>query len=162
MKTIPFTTPTQYLTGVAALNIPYEDNTFADWHFCAVFLIGDGCFRVVGKDFPDTSHLLGTYGIRECAGVLRRYGRPVAEGEKVYAANHVRALLDMVIHSIEKGKMPHHVTVEDMLDDEASLKDFREQLDLLKSRIRNPETLLLLTQWEQQLRSEGTWRHEHP
>jgi len=129
---LPATSQQHYLTGQAALNVPYEDNTFADWHFDEVFLSGRGRFRVAGQDFPDTSHLLGAYGIRECGGVLRRYGVKLGEGEKVYAANHVRAVLDLVVSTLSKGKIPAHVTVADTLDSEESLKDFREQLDLLK------------------------------
>jgi hypothetical protein len=150
MHHIPATSETQYLTGRAALNVPYEDNTFADWHFDEVFLSGRGRFRIAGRDLPDTSSLLGTYGIRECSAVLKRYGVALEPHEKVYAANHVRALLDLVVSSILKGKSPSHVTVNDTLDTEQSLHDFRLQVAALKTKITDSVTLSLLTTWEQQ------------
>lgn len=150
MNSLPATSKEHYLTGQAALNVPYEDNTFADWHFDEVFLSGHGRFPVAGRDFPDTSNLLGQYGIRECAGVLRRYGLKLGKNEKVYAANHVRAVLDLVVSTLSKGQVPVHVTVSDILDSDESLRDFREQIHLLKERITDRVTLSLLAQWEQQ------------
>jgi hypothetical protein len=150
MNQLPVTSEEHYLTGQAALNVPYEDNTFADWHFDEVFLSGRGRFPVAGRDFPDTSPLLGTYGIRECASVLRRYGVQLGENEKVYAANHVRAVLDLVVSTLSKGKIPVHVTVGDTLDSEESLREFRAQVRLLKERVTDRVTLSLLAQWEQQ------------
>jgi len=150
MNHIPSTSPEHYLTGQAALNVPYDDNTFADWHFDEVFLSGRGRFRVAGQDFPDTSQFLGSYGVRECSAVLRRYGVKLDDGEKVYAANHVRAVLDMVVSALSKGKVPAHVTVDDTLDSPESLRDFHEQLGALKKRITDSVTLSLLHRWEQQ------------
>jgi hypothetical protein len=149
MNSFPTTSPVNYITGKAALNVPNEDGTFADWHFDETFLSGRGKIRVAGKDAIDTSNLLGDYGIRECGGVLRRFGVALEENEKVYAANHVRALLDMVVSTLAKQKIPEHVTVQDMLDSPESLEEFRTQVELLKQKITDRITLSLLTQWEQ-------------
>lgn len=150
MNLLPATTPAHYLTGQAALNVPGDNDQFADWHFAEVFLSGRGRFPVAGVDALDTSDLLGSYGIRECAQVLRRYGLAIDPQHKVYAANHVRAALDLILASITKGYVPSHITLDDTLDDEDSLRDFRLQMDGLKLRISSPTTLSLLAQWEAQ------------
>ena len=149
MNTIPETSETHYITGRAALNVPNPDGSFAGWHFDEVFLSGRGKLRIAGKDLPDTSHLLGGYGIRECSDVLRHYGVPLAENQKVYSANHVRAILDLVITSLEQHRIPSHVSVYDMLDSPASLDEFQNQLEKLKQKITDKTALTLLQQWEQ-------------
>ena len=150
MTQFPSTSQEHYLTGQAALNIPNEDGSFADWHFTEVFLSGRGRFPIAGENFPDTTELLGSYGIRECAGVLRRFGLVLGEGEKVYAANHVRAVLDLVVKTLSKGRIPEHVTIEDILDTPEGRRELQEQLHRLKERITDRVTLSLLEQWEQQ------------
>ena len=148
----PVTSSHHYLTGQAALNVPSEDGHFADWHFMEVFLSGRGKLAIAGQDFPDTSHLLGSYGVRECAAVLRRYGLAIDAAQEVYAANHVRAALDLVIAGIFKGQVPSHITLDDTLDAAEDLIAFDEQISILKQRItdRFPLTLALLEQWEAQ------------
>lgn len=147
---LPATSPEHYLTGQAALNVPSDDGDFADWHFTEVFLSGRGRFVVAGENFIDTTPLLGTYGIRECADVLREHGLQIPEHEKVYAANHVRAVLDLVLSALEKGQVPSHITVDDTLDSEASRRDLSEQIERLKMRMTDRTALTLFEQWEKQ------------
>ncbi len=149
MFSLPHTSQTNYITGRAALNVPNEDGTFADWHFDQVFLSGRGKIRIAGQDTPETSKFLGGYGIRECSNVLRRYGVPVQVGEKVYVATHIRALLDMVLNSLAKNRIPEHVAIGEMLDSPAELEELRAQIEALKQKINDQTTLSLLTQWEQ-------------
>ncbi len=149
MDILPPTSEQHYITGKAALNVPNPDGSFADWHFDEVFLSGRGKIRIAGKDTQETISLLGCYGIRECSGVLRRFGLAVPESQKVYTANHVRALLDMVLASLAKNKIPEHVTIDDMLDSAQEQEELQTQLQLLKHKITNPLTLSLLNQWEQ-------------
>jgi hypothetical protein len=150
MSSLPHTSETHYITGKAALNVPNDDGTFADWHFDEVFLSGRGKIRVAGADAPETSDLLGNYGIRECSGVLRRFGVPVQPGEKVYAANHIRAILDMALSSIAKRRLPEHVNVQDMLDSPQEIGELRAQVQRLKVKITDQLALSLLSKWEQQ------------
>lgn len=152
MSVFPNTSQKNYLTGQAALNVPREDGHFADWHFTEVFLSGHGKLPIAGQDFPDTSHLLGSYGVRECAGVLRRYGLALKAEQKVYAANHVRAALDLVIAGIFKGQVPSHITLDDTLDEAEDLIAFNEQINILKQHItdRFPFSLPFLEQWQAQ------------
>lgn len=149
MKSLPFTSEQNYITGKAALNVPNEDGSFADWHFDEMFLSGRGKIRIAGKDAPETMALLGNYGIRECSSVLKRFGVAVPSNEKVYAANHIRALLDMILASVKKNRMPAHVNMSDMLDSPQATAELRTQVALLKKKISNQITLSLLEQWEQ-------------
>lgn len=148
MTAFPVTTPIQYLTGQAVLNIPTEDNDFADWHFTEVFLSGRSKLYIAERDRPTTHDVLGSYGIRECSAVLRRYGVPLADGFVVYAANYVRAILDMVLYSIRKGKLPHHVTVDDMLDYAADKAELSEQVQQLKMWLTDKQEIALLMEWQ--------------
>jgi hypothetical protein len=149
MDTFPHTSEQNYITGRAALNIPNEDLSFADWHFDEMFLSGRRTPRVAGIDTESTFDLLGNYGIRECGGVLRRCGVPLPISAKAYAASHYRAILDMVIFSIRKNRLPEHVSVHDMLDTSEQIAELQTQVDRLKLKLTDPIALFLLNQWEE-------------
>jgi hypothetical protein len=149
MNTLPHTSEQNYITGKAALNVPNPDGSFADWHFDEVFLSGRGKIRIAGRDTEPTFPILGSYGIRECSDTLRRFGLAVPDTEKVYTANHVRAILDMVLASLAKKKMPAHVVAEEFIDSESELAELRSKVQELKTKISDQMTLSLLQQWEQ-------------
>lgn len=149
MNAFPHTSERNYITGKAALNVPNEDGSFADWHFDEVFLSGRGKIRIAGQDTPETAALLGNYGIRECGGVLRRFGVSLPTDDKVYAASHIRAILDMVLYSIANQRPPEHVSVHDMLDAPEDVAELQTQVKTLQSKITDKITLSLLTQWAQ-------------
>jgi hypothetical protein len=149
---LPPTSLEHYITGRAALNVPDADGSFADWHFSETFLSGRGKIRVAGKNAPATTDLLGSYGIRECSDVLRRFGAGVQLGEKIYVASPIRALLDMVLASLAKHRMPEHVRIDDMLDSAADQEEFWSQVQALKLKLAGKDTLSLLNQWELRLR----------
>jgi hypothetical protein len=149
MNAFPHTSERNYITGKAALNVPNEDGSFADWHFDEVFLSGRGKIRIAGQDTPETAALLGNYGIRECGGVLRRFGVSLPTNDKVYAATHIRAILDMVLYSIANQRPPEHVTVHDMLDAPEDVAELQTQVKTLQGKITDKITLSLLTQWAQ-------------
>jgi hypothetical protein len=149
MNAFPHTSERNYITGKAALNVPNEDGSFADWHFDEVFLSGRGKIRIAGQDTPETAALLGNYGIRECGGVLRRFGVSLPTDDKVYAASHIRAILDMVLYSIANQRPPEHVTVHDMLDAPEDVAELQTQVKTLQGKITDKITLSLLTQWAQ-------------
>ena len=148
MNTIPHTSEQHYITGKAALNVPNPDGSFADWHFDEVFLSGRGKIRIAGKDTEPTFPILGSYGIRECSATLRRFGVDVPETEKVYTANHVRAILDMVLSSISKHKQPDHVTALDLIDSDCDIAELKSKVQELKQKISDTTSLALLTEWE--------------
>lgn len=149
MNTLPHTSEQNYITGKAALNVPNPDGSFADWHFDEVFLSGRGKIRIAGRDTASTFPTLGSYGIRECSDTLRRFGLAVPSAEKVYTANHVRAILDMVLSSLAKKKMPAHVVAEEFIDSESELAELKSKVQELKTKISDQMTLSLLQQWEQ-------------
>ena len=149
MNTLPHTSEQNYITGKAALNVPNPDGSFADWHFDEVFLSGRGKIRIAGRDTEPPFPILGSYGIRECSDTLRRFGLAVPDTEKVYTANHVRAILDMVLASLAKKKMPAHVVAEEFIDSESELAELRSKVQELKTKISDQITLSLLQQWEQ-------------
>jgi hypothetical protein len=149
MPPIPNTSERSYITGIAALNVPNEDLSFADWHFDEMFLSGRRTPRVAGIDTKSTFDLLGNYGIRECSGVLRRCGVSLPTDDKVYAASHIRAILDLVIFSILKNRLPEHVTVHDMLDASEDVAELQTQVNALKQKLTDQIALSLLTEWEE-------------
>lgn len=149
MHTIPHTSEQHYITGKAALNVPNPNGSFADWHFDEVFLSGRGKIRIAGKDTEPTFPMLGSYGIRECSDTLRRFGVDVPETEKVYTANHVRAILDMVLTSIYKKKLPAHVVADEFIDSADELAELKSKVQELKQKISDTTTFALLVEREE-------------
>lgn len=132
---IPPTTPTQYITGIPALNLPAPEGTTGDWHFISTFyavnksgkkldlqLAGDG-------QVLDTNHIYGSYGIYECGSAMRERGLQIPlEMTAVYAANHNRAILDMVYRSL----LVHHKVLGLVGAAEAWLDTQEQKLFLLE------------------------------
>ncbi|MEH6822720.1 MAG: hypothetical protein V7629_02270 [Motiliproteus sp.] len=100
---LPQTSRRHYLTGKTALNIPSERGT-GDWHFFEVFQgthgRPPGPFFVAEKDLLDTSELLQDEGIIECSRALKAQGAQA--NHPVYAADHPRAMADMLYSAIKK------------------------------------------------------------
>src|SRR4051812_23600347 len=105
-KTMPVTTPKHYITGMTALNIPDPQSKGGDWHFHEafygrgtlppkIFLAGEG-------EEWNTNTVLADFGIHECSAVLRRLGLDISQSQRVYAANHLRAILDMLYRCIKR------------------------------------------------------------
>lgn len=115
--TIPKTTPKRYVSGIVALNIPSETGT-GDWHFDLAFRKHDGPrplpFMVGEGQGYDTTVLLGDAGVFECSAILDRIGVPHEPGP-VYAANHARAIADMVLGSVMRGNTALPVTLDDWM-----------------------------------------------
>lgn len=145
----PKTSPTRYLTGMVALNIPAPENTGGDWHFWGTFdsprfpdnltLAGEGLEW-------NTNPVFGGYGIHECSEELRRRGIIIPNGMPVYSANHYRAILDMLYHSVEKGQVPRHLAIDDWLDTEEHKKVFFCLLDQFSHRFP-PSEQRLIASW---------------
>ena len=148
MPPLPDTTETEYLTGITALNIPTEDGDFSDWHFIDTFLRKKTRLHIAGMDSADTTKILGNYGIRECSSLLRRYGVNIPEEKKVYSADFVRALLDSVYTNILENRIPEHLQVKEIFDDELQQDIFFKKLQELKKHIQNRSQLDMICQWE--------------
>lgn len=143
---IPQTTPDTYLTGTAALSIPTEEGDVADWHFDAAFLREGTRFRVAGANFPSTSNLLGRFGIRECADVLRARAVPLPADKPFYAATYPRAVLDLLLTTTADHKQPAFLQASDILE-EGDLQLVLDQLDAVRTRITDRVQLTLIDQW---------------
>jgi hypothetical protein len=143
---IPQTTPDTYLTGTAALSIPTEEGDVADWHFDAAFLREGTRFRVAGANFPSTSNLLGRFGIRECADVLRARAVPLPTNQHFYAATYPRAVLDLLLTTTAEHKEPAFLQASDMLE-EGDLQLVLDQLDTVRTRITDRIQQTLIDQW---------------
>jgi hypothetical protein len=128
--TIPVTTRTRYLSGMAALNL-YSSEGTGDWHLVETFfrshtkrsrtfLAGTDCVT-------DTNALLGDIGVFECSALLDRMGIPHPTGE-AYAANHARAIVDLVLGAVMNKGSPDFVTLDDWMPQE---KDKQAVFDLM-------------------------------
>ena len=128
----PKTSPGRYVTGMVALNIPAPEKTGGDWHFWGIFdsprfpdnlpLAGEGLEW-------NTNALFGDYGIHECSEELRRRGVIIPDGMPVYSANHYRAILDMLYHSVSSGNIPQYLIIGDWLDTDEHQKTLFRLLD---------------------------------
>lgn len=84
------------------------------------FISGSGCAT-------DTTLILGAAGVYDCTALLDELRIPHAEGA-VYAANHARAIADLVISAVLRNESPDFVRLDDWMPRES---DKREVFDLL-------------------------------
>ena len=152
---LPDTAPDAYLTGTSALNIPTEDGNFADWHFDETFLREGVRFRVAGRNYPSTLEVLGNWGIRECADILRQRGVPLASGTKFYAASYARAVLDLVYNLTREHQSADFLDMSDLLDEADQAEVFRK-IEELKTRVTNRLQFTLMEQWKCQQESKAS------
>jgi hypothetical protein len=144
---LPKTTTTCYLTGMTALNIPAPEGTTGDWHFEESFL-GRGNiapkFFVAGEGSAlNTNPIWGVLGIYECGSILHAKGIAIASDEKVYAANHCRAVLDMLYNAIKRKEYPSHIIIDDWLDVDSEQKRFFETVRVLNDFLKEDEKIIL-------------------
>ncbi|MBS9779561.1 MAG: hypothetical protein KGV51_02940 [Moraxellaceae bacterium] len=92
-----------YISGIRALNIYDFEFDTGDWHTIETW--ADTCYTLpkshwLGKNSPnlDTSPYLGYKGIFLADSVLKRMG--INYSVPVYAANHARAISDLVLFGI--------------------------------------------------------------
>lgn len=144
---LPQTTLTCYFTGMTALNIPAPEGTTGDWHFEESFF-GRGNIRpkffVAGEGRALNSNpIWGALGIYDCSYILRAKGIAIAADEKIYTANHSRAVLDMLYNALQYKEYPHHITVDDWLDVDSELKRFFENIPRLNDFLKEDERIIL-------------------
>jgi hypothetical protein len=150
-KKFPATSLTKYLTGKTALNIPSEEGT-GDWHFIETFTHPEN-FSIAKESSVDTSYYFGNEGIFDCASVLVRRGLGKGVEAPVYAANHYRAICDLILDKVSK--------FGDCLKDVLSLDDWFPE-DKEKRRVvafmekahsplmrENPAQWRAISQWVQ-------------
>jgi hypothetical protein len=116
---LPYTTPTAYLSGFTALNIPDPNRRNGDWHFTSAFMDPQAKIFVAGNlpgAFVNTNGILHDEGIVERGDVLRAYGLTLESGEKVYAADYIRAVTDLLIACADAGENSDFVIAADLFD----------------------------------------------
>ncbi len=79
-----------------------------------------------------SSYALSNFGIYECSEILRRYGIHIPKKEKVYAANHYRAIVDMLYQSVKHKNYPYHLGLEDWIDDPKQKAVLIDTITMLK------------------------------
>lgn len=151
---LPKTAPTRYLTGMTALNIPAPEGTTGDWHFEESFLGRKGRapkFFVAGEGTElNTNPIWGAWGIYDCSSILRAKGIAIAAEEKIYAANHGRAISDLLYRALKNLEYPHHIAVDDWLDIPTEKKRLFDSLPLLNGFLKEDEKIILTSWFEAQ------------
>ena len=146
------TTKQRYITATAALNIPCPEGT-GDWHFSNCF-VQHGSYipqqQIAGVDTLSTHDLLGDYGIFECSKILREYGAsPLPEG-KIYAANHYRAVIDMIFDLVKNGiDITGAVILDDWFPEEQEKQTVYQLMDKIMPAL-SLEQRKVITQWKQE------------
>ena len=134
----------RYISGKAALNLPAPEETSGDWHFLNIFYTEKPSeVFVAGRDGRvDTNAIWGDWGIYPCSEGLNR--RDLKADGTPYAANHFRAILDLLYLSLRDNHFPFH-----MQEATEEYLDTQEQKELLISKAR--EMLPFLTDQQKEL-----------
>jgi hypothetical protein len=141
----------RYISGHAALNLPAPEDTSGDWHFFAYFFRyepGDVAHIAGEGETVNTNHIYGDYGIYDCTNALRTRGLVHEGGGTPYAANHFRAILDLLYEGLIHDKYPRHVQFasEDFLDTSEE-KDFLLEKATSMMPFLTENRQALLQQW---------------
>lgn len=146
---LPTTSPEHYLTGKTALNIPSPAGT-GDWHFAETFEgFADrdpGPFTVAGIHTIDTNAIFGNAGVFDCGERLRARGLELAPGA-IYAADHYRAIVDMVLNALARGwEWEGAITLDDWLPEKLEKQRFFDLLERARS-VLSTEHWQKITAW---------------
>lgn len=148
----------RYISGIHALNLPAPEDTSGDWHFSNVFYHEEDGVTVnlAGKgEEIDTNFIFGNYGIYLCNDALKKRGL-VANGVRSYAANHFRAILDLLYREIKEGRYPYYLfgASEDFLDTEEEKRILLEKT-LIMLPFLSSEKQKILSEWVSKERVPG-------
>ncbi len=148
---LPKTSPQHYLTGMTALNIPCPDEGYGDWHFYEAFF-GRGDIQpkvfVAGEDTElNTLPLFGDFGIHECGEILREKGVPLPANEKVFAAGHYRAVLDMLYRCLSQEHYPYHIDIDEWFDTSEQRLELIKKIETLLLPRLDKKKQDILTKW---------------
>jgi hypothetical protein len=140
---IPLTTPMHYLTGMTALNIPDPESKGGDWHFHEAFY-GRGelppkIFMAGEGEEWNTNAVLSDFGIYECSEALRSSGLKIPKGQRVYAANHLRAIIDLLYDCIKSKSYPYHLEIEQWVYSQDEKKELMRVIQQIKPYLDEDE-----------------------
>mgnify|MGYP000885257159 CR=1 FL=1 len=148
----------RYISGIPALNLPAPEGTSGDWHFWGaffhrkkapemIFLAGEG-------EAVNTNPILASYGIYRCDEVLARRGLKFKG--PAFAANHFRAILDILYQILQEGRAPTYLycASEDFLDSKEEKEHLLQQASLMLPYLDNKQQTYLL-QWVAHEQKDG-------
>lgn len=146
---IPATSRLRYLGGTAALNLPSSNGT-GDWHMeqtffrprarrSRSFISGIGCST-------DTTSILGDIGVYDCTAVLDELGIQ-HESAVVFAADHARAIVDLVLAAVLRGESPDFVVLDDWMPRDADKQQVFGLLEKTHSHL-TPEQQDKVCEWQ--------------
>lgn len=139
----------RYISGFAALNLPSPEGTSGDWHFCNLFYREEAKYVktvsfIAGEHGEvDTSNIYGAYGLYVCEGALRKRGLQF-QGVP-YAANHFRAILDILYLYLKTNREPTPIkgATEDFLDTERQQREVFEQAEKMRPALSSEQAAIL-------------------
>ena len=151
----------RYISGIHALNLPAPEGTSGDWHFSSVFYRdsdsrASNIVMIAGNgERFDTNQIFGNYGIYNCNKTLENVGLK-AQGEISYAANHYRAILDLLYEEIKNGNYPSYLQriTEDYLDTEEEKNILLEKVNIMLPYLSLNEREML-HKWIEEERKPG-------
>ncbi|WP_091827740.1 hypothetical protein [Marinobacterium iners] len=137
---VPATPAGQYISGIAALNIPRPEGT-GDWHFARAFkprsrkprtfLMGDGCPE-------DTRPWLGEAGIEDVTAIVESMLVP-HESPRTYAASHARAIADLVLVATKRNQPLDHIHIDDWMHTQDQKEQVYELLSYAKGKLESDQ-----------------------
>lgn len=138
---IPETTPQRYLSGMAALNLPSPTGS-GDWHLIETFfkprLRQPRLFIAGARCEANTNPLLGNRGVFECSAQLNSLNIPHPDGP-AFAANHARAIADLVLVSVLDGGSPDFVQLDDWMPGDNDKLSVFELLDVASPQLSSEQ-----------------------
>ncbi len=153
----PVTSIDNYFTGITALNIPSQDYETGDWHIISTF---KSSFRdkpkfVISGNIRNTNEIFGTDSIEDKSEILKEYGIVDKNNKPIYAANHYRAIADMMYDYLINKSITRNVFKHIVLDDWLPVGHHQEQFFQLFSKAKKH---LTTEQWERYLIFENYWK----
>jgi len=141
-KSFPKTSHERYLTGLTALNIPAPEGT-GDWHFSETFegAAGrpPGPYELAGDGLLNTRSLLGDAGIFDARERLEPYRLEMPPGP-IYAADHYRAIADMVLTAIVAGQsFERSIILDDWLPETDEQMRLQRLLEIAKPSLASDQ-----------------------
>lgn len=164
-NTIPVTSPKCYLTGLPALSLPAPEGTTGDSNFMSVFYDINKSGKKLNLQLAgeaqvlNTNHIYGEYGIYECSEGMRKLGLYIPEEiAVVYAANHYRAILDLLYDSLRTHQQVIGLTgtTEEWLDTPEQKVLVLEKAAQMLPFLSEPESEEL-RRWIEKERQPGYW-----
>jgi hypothetical protein len=137
-----------YITGKAAINFPHPGSTTGGWHFLSYFDREAGVSKVslAGIHYPDTTDFFGDMGVVDVTHQLAKRGW-VAEGKRLFMADHYRAAADMIVKWILSESRHCNVDVDDWFPSPGERERLYKILNAGKPKLLELGRLQKLESW---------------